>query len=136
MHNYARLNNLIKQIAVGVIEDSKPSRPMYGIVKSESPLTIEIEQRLTLNQNQLILTRNVTDFKTEISFDNPDIKNVITSSSYPSDSTESPKSYQRFKEDVKNEITIYNGLKVGEEVILMRETGGQKFIVVDRVVSL
>lgn len=136
MHDYSRLNNLIKSIALNAVDNSKPVNVVFGIVKSADPLIIEIEQKIPLNKNQLILTRNVTNHKTKISFDNPDIKNVITTSSYPSDSSESSKSYQRFKEKVQNDITVYNGLKKGEEVILIRLEGGQQFIVWDRKVSL
>lgn len=34
----------------------------------------------------------------------------------------------------KKEITIHNGLKVGDEVLLLRMQGGQKYIVIDKVV--
>jgi hypothetical protein len=31
--------------------------------------------------------------------------------------------------------TVYNALKVGEEVVLLRQQGGQKYIVLDKVVT-
>ena len=33
------------------------------------------------------------------------------------------------------EVTIQNSLKVGDQVVLLRQQGGQKFLVLDRVVS-
>jgi hypothetical protein len=33
----------------------------------------------------------------------------------------------------KIQITVHNGLVVGDEVILLRQQGGQKYIVVDRI---
>jgi len=33
----------------------------------------------------------------------------------------------------KNVFQIYNALKAGEKVILIRQQGGQKFIVIDRI---
>jgi hypothetical protein len=33
-------------------------------------------------------------------------------------------------------ITIHNALVVGDEVILLKKKGGQKYIVLDRVVNL
>lgn len=35
----------------------------------------------------------------------------------------------------KKEITIHNGLAVGDEVILLKQKGGQKYLVLDRVVN-
>jgi hypothetical protein len=34
-----------------------------------------------------------------------------------------------------NEMTIHNALKVGDEVILLKKKGGQKYLVLDRVVK-
>ncbi len=33
-------------------------------------------------------------------------------------------------------FTVHNGLKVGEEVVLMKQKGGQKYLVLDRVVNI
>lgn len=136
MYNYSRLNNLIKEISLNAVNSTNPTNVVFGIVISDDPLIIEIENKLQLNKNQLILSRNVTDYKTKISFDNPDIKNVNVTSDYPTDMNKSSPFYQRFTESVKNEITIYNSLEVDEEVILIRMVGGQKFIVWDRRVII
>ena len=49
------------------------------------------------------------------------------------DSNESSKAKIMFKEPVKHEITIYNSLKVGDTVIMMRMQGGQTFVVLDKI---
>lgn len=133
MHNYTRLNNLIKEIALNAVSNSKPINVVFGIVKSEDPLVIEIENKLPLNKNQLILSRNVTDFKTKISFDNPSITHNVNG--YLPGTTHKIDKLQ-FTSNVKNDITIYNGLKKDEEVILIRLEGGQQFIVWDRKVNI
>ena len=33
-------------------------------------------------------------------------------------------------------FTVHNGLKVGDEVVLMKQKGGQKYLVLDRVVNI
>lgn len=133
MHDYSRLNNLIKEIALNAINNSKPTNIVYGIVTSDDPLIIEIESKLPLNKNQLILSRNVTDYKTKISFDNPgithDVNGYLPGTTHNIDKLE-------FTSNIKNDITIYNGLKKNEEVILIRLEGGQQFIVWDRKVSM
>lgn len=133
MHNYSRLNNLIKSSALKAVENTKPTKIVFGIVKSEDPLIIEIEQKIPLNKNQLILSRNVTDYKTKISFDNPDITHNVNG--YLPGTTHKIDKLE-FTSDIKNDITIYNGLKKDEEVILIRLEGGQEFIVWDRKVSI
>ncbi len=122
----------IKRAAMNSYENSKPFNAMIGIVETEKPLSIKLDQKLILNERFLILTNAVRDYKTEITFDNPNIKQVYTT--WDMDETvESPKAKFDFKEKVKHEITIYNALKIGEQVILLRFQGGQKYIVLDRL---
>lgn len=124
----------VKNIAVNAVETSKPTAILYGCVINVNPLEIRVDQKLILTEKFLVLSRNVTDFQTKISFDNPDIKQVYTTWDME-EKIESPKAKIDFKEKIKHDITIYNALKVGENVILMRCQGGQRFIVIDRVVS-
>ena len=62
-----------------------------------------MDQKLTLGKSQLVLAREVTDYTTEITVDGE-----------------------------KKKITIHNGLVVGNEVILLRQQDGQKYIVVHK----
>lgn len=48
------------------MRNAKPTAVMFGQVINSDPLEILVEQRLTLNQDQLILTRNVTDFQVDV----------------------------------------------------------------------
>jgi len=60
------LPNLIesmKKAALDAVETSKPCVVVFGKVTSTSPLKINVEQKLTLTDAQLILTRNVTDLR-------------------------------------------------------------------------
>lgn len=88
------------------IEASKPSDFCFGKVTSVSPLKISIEQKMTLSSAQLVLTRNVTDFDVEFTIN-----------------------------DETKEMTICNSLKIGEKVVLIKQKGGQKYLVLDRVVN-
>ena len=68
----------IKKASVEAVDATKPTALVFGKVTSSSPLKINVEQKMTLTAAQLVLTRNVTDYKTKISFDNPGIKQVFT----------------------------------------------------------
>ena len=98
--------NVIKKASLDAVNASKPCDYCFGKVTSVSPLKISIEQKLTLGSAQLILTRNVTNFQTTMTIN----------------------AEQR-------QVTIHNGLKVGDEVILLKQKGGQKYLVIDRVVK-
>lgn len=126
------LANVIKKLAVDAGEESAPVVLLYGIVESSNPLKINVDQRLPLTEDFLILTNNVKDYKTKISFNNPGIKNIVKN--YSMDNTVGTNYKLAFQDSsVENEVTIYNGLKKGEKVILLRVQGGQQYIVLDRV---
>lgn len=122
----------IKKAAVEAVEASKPTALVFGKVTSSSPLKINIEQKMTLSSAQLVLTRNVTDFKTAISGGN--IQNFFYVGTYPDITTQSVSpSHVHAMGTVQ--VTVHNALKVGDEVVLMRMQGGQKYLVLDRVVK-
>ena len=53
---------LIKKAAIQAVNDSMPPAIMFGTVTNTEPLKINVEQRLTLNENHLILTSSVSNF--------------------------------------------------------------------------
>lgn len=98
------LVELIKKIALDVINESKPMGIFYGTVESISPLKIRIDQKRVFTENFLILCNNVKDYKANITINN-----------------------------IRQECTIHNSLKQNEKVILVRLQGGQKYLVLDRM---
>lgn len=126
------LIEIIKQAAVEAVKASNPCAIMFGKVISTSPLKINVEQRLTLDESHLILTSNVRDYKTKISFDNPGIKNIVKN--YSMDDIPGTDYKLSYQQPIQNDITVYNGLKMNESVMLLQIQGGQKYIVLDRVV--
>lgn len=99
------LIQIIKKAAVDAVEASNPAKLMYGTVTAVSPLAIKIDQRFTVTEAFLILTKNVRDYKVKMSVNG----------------------------GAEQEYTVKNALKVGDKVILLREQGGQKYIVMDKV---
>lgn len=98
--------NAIKVAALNAQEASQPCDFTFGKVKSVSPLQIHVEQKMVLSSAQLVVTRNVTDHPVEVEVDG----------------------------EVKK-MTIRNGLKVGDSVVLFKKKGGQRYLILDRVVS-
>ncbi len=119
----SNLVQLIQQIAVKAVETKKPCDYIVGTVVSEKPLKIKVSQALILEEEFLHLTRNVTDFETEFTLDRIGIFHVVHIDP-PTDTWAD-----------KQKVTIHNALKIGEKVLLVRKSGGQDFIVIDRVVT-
>lgn len=119
MHNSTDFLNAVKKAAIDAVEASKPMDFCFGKVVSISPLKVAVEQKLTLGSSQLLLTKNVRDYKVNITV-NFDTEEAVDHSHKVS--------------GVKS-ITIHNGLKIDDEVILLRKKGGQKYLIIDKVVN-
>lgn len=136
MPDASELTKAIKRAAMGASTASKPVEVCFGKVTSASPLQILVDQKMTLGAAQLVLARNVTEFTIEMTVDHyteketehtHDIKDTYTGggSSMPTEHLHAYRGRKKF--------TVHNGLVVGDEVILLRQQGGQKYIVVDRI---
>ena len=115
-----KLVKTIKKAAVEAMESTKPVNLCFGIVESVSPLKINVEQKMDLGQAQLILSGNVTEHKITIEID--------------MDTMDASDGHVHHISG-RQEVTVRNGLAVGEKVILARQQGGQKYFVLDRVVA-
>lgn len=113
------LVRLIKRIVKETIENDKPTRVMYGKVTSTNPLKVTVEQRLPLGNKQLVLSDHLSRKTTNVSV--PD---------WYRDSNGDITVGQR-----EVQVVIDNRLKVNDKVMLLREQGGQKFVILDKVVS-
>lgn len=137
---------LMKKAAHDENEASEPADFCYGKVTSENPLKIFVEQKMELGKAQLVLTRNVTDFETEVTVKWKTEKSLsnhshnVTGSDSVGDSinlTSSSVNLSHIHAIIgKKKILVHNKLKIGDEVILLKKKGGQKYLVLDRVVSL
>lgn len=126
MPDASELLKTIKKAALDAIKAEKPSDVLFGKVVSVSPLQINVEQQFILGEKQLVLSRNVTDFTTQVS--------VNWATGYRSGGS-GDASFASHNHGLsgKFNITVHNGLAVGDEVILIRKFGGQKFMVMDRI---
>lgn len=130
MYDCKDLNRAIKKTAINAVHSTKPTEISFGKVTSVSPLQINVEQRMTLGEAQLVLTRNVTNFKTSITGGN--IQNYFYVGTEPNVTTQ-PVSPSHVHAMGQIQVTVHNALVVGDEVLLMRMQGGQKYIVWDRI---
>ena len=149
MPDAAEFLKLIKKSALEAVDASKPARFFFGQVTGTEPLQIDIEQKMKLEGSQLILSRNVTDFETEITVDilteqarsthshaisldmdeagEPLHMHGILASMEPGELSHAHEIRGRIK------VTVHNGLASGDKVILLQNKGGQQYLVVDRI---
>lgn len=141
--------NVIKRAALEAVNASQPSDFYFGKVTSIEPLKIAVEQKMTLGAAQLILTRNVTDYKIKVSMEweteavedhNHYYSGNCSDGGSCSGTTDSDGSHKhkivgKKEEKTEKELTIHNALKVDDIVILLKKKGGQKYLVLDRVVE-
>lgn len=100
------LLQVIRRIAAQTVAAGKPCDYVTGTVKKEKPLAIEISKTLTIYEEFIDLSRNVTDYETEMTI-----------------------------QGSRQNIIIHNSLKKGERVIMIQKPKGQRYLLLDRVVS-
>ena len=111
------LNEIIVQIAHNTYNALKPTDVIFGTVISKTPLRISIEQKLILSKNQLLLSSLVSDFDVNMSVNH---------------TTENASEHSHEYKGTKV-FNVKLGLQTGEQVVLIRQNGGQKYLVLDRV---
>lgn len=119
-NGYPSIGSSIRKLADNVIKSSSPCDIMFGTVESVNPLSVRLSQKFILSEEFLVLTNAVRDHSVDI--------NV----SWKSDPFTCEVNHRHCIKGRKK-ITIYNGLTVGEQVILLRVQGGQNYVIIDRV---
>lgn len=141
--------DVVKRAALEAVEASKPVNVLFGTVVSVSPLKIDVEQKMTLGEKQLILTRNVTDYDVSMTIDHQTESALTTHTHSYSGNVDSggpgPHAHSYTGETDPTDLShvhkykgtkvfrIHNALKIGERVVLIRVQGGKKFLVIDRL---
>ena len=120
MLDYNDLLVAVRQACVSMIQTMQLSTFEYGTVIRTEPLQIQCDQKKILTETQLVLTRNVTDYESELSVN------------WDTETT----SEHSHEIEGKKKVTIHNALRNGDKVVLMKQHGGQKYLVIDRVVKI
>ena len=124
----AKLEQALKKMINNAVEYNKPSEIYAGKVESTSPLTIRLDVNIpALEEDELILTHLVKDYEADITVGHSTEETEVVEGAV----TDIKKHKHEYKG--RKKITIHNGLKIGEGVLLIRQQGGQKFIVLDRI---
>lgn len=149
MPDYNTLLNVMKEAGAKASDANNPVNVCFGKVMSASPLKILVEQKITLSSAQLVLTKNVTDHEVSVTVDwstgnalgththgvTGNTKNGGEDSHNHSVSLTTGDADLKHSHEIdgNKKMTIHNALQTGDEVLLLRVQGGQKYIVIDKV---
>lgn len=146
----------IKGLFQGLVPD--PGGVVQGIVKGVSPLSIQVmnDEKLTLNENSLVIPRHLTDYTTTVDISGGTVSGSTASDgshthSYSGTSTKggdpehnhgisgetggANHSHSLSSLSIRGaKMTVHNALKVGETVHLLSFDSGKQYYVLDRVV--
>lgn len=120
-----KLAELIKQGAIGAQSASAPVEVLFGKVTKTKPLEITTESKLKLPQEFLVLCREVTDYEVDMTV------NHVTESSSGGSGYGAFDSHRHGYVGRKT-FLVHKALQVDEEVVMIRQQGGQEYIVIDR----
>lgn len=131
-------HDAIKHIAVTAVETTiKVPGLVFGTVVSASPLKIQVEQKLIYDEQFLALTDAVRDYYVDATVDHQTEAETehthAIHDTYSGGGSSDPTSHLHEYKGTKR-FLIHNGLKVGEKVVMLRDKGGQRFLVLNRVV--
>ncbi|AFQ45152.1 DUF2577 domain-containing protein [Desulfosporosinus meridiei] len=117
----ASLLDVIKTAGMDAVGASNPVTVMSGEVMTVNPLSVMVDQRFTLTADFLMVPESMTSFELDLEHTHQ----------YTDDG-----SSRNSAKALTTKIVIRGGLKAGDMVLLLRVQGGQKFVILDKVVTL
>ena len=141
---------VIQDIIRQSIDFNKFSDITYGEVVGVDPLKIKLNEILTLEEENIILTNAVKDHEIDITVQwETEDKNIqgVDTHTHPfidtgalgitknAETLPSTNINSTHKHDIKGKkkIIVHNKLKSGEKVLMIKTYGGQKYVVIDRI---
>lgn len=121
------LLGLIKQAAVEAVNAGSPMGLLFGKVTSIAPLTVQVNQKLILTEEFLVLTYAVKDHYRDMTVNHM----TENASGGGGDAAYAAHNHHYVG---RKQFLIHNDLQVGEHVALLKAQGGQQYLVLDRVV--
>lgn len=122
----AELVQLLKELSKTTNDAGEPFEHRKGTVESVNPISVRVDQKLILEEDDLILTHLVRDYDVDIS-----VSHETEDFELVEGALTDIKSHKHEYKGRKR-ITIHNGLKAGEDVVLLKVQGGQTYILLDR----
>lgn len=124
-NDFHRIVGAIKDIVVNTIRSLSLSDIEIGEVVSADPLIIQTESKIPLDASSIVLTKNTSLHSIDMSVDH-----LTENRAGGGGMAEYASHNHEYKE--RKTYLVHNELLVGEKVILLRESGGQRYIAIDK----
>lgn len=127
MRSMEDITKMFQRVAMETNESSVPTNITIGTVESIAPLQVRLDQKLILNDSQLLLTKNVLDYEVEMTVDH------VTESVLPNNPDLVDAHNHEYKG--RKKFLVHNALQVGDDVVMIKNKGGQLYVIIDKVVK-
>lgn len=121
-----KLYEAIQQAIAQGVGAMKISDYILGTVETENPVSVRVSQRDLITEKYLIFTDATRDYDVDI-----EVNHTTENRSGGSGDAEFASHNHDYKG--RKKIRVYNGLHVGEVVILIRQQGAQQYCVLSRI---
>ena len=111
------LIDIMKRASLDAEENSKPADLRVGTVMSTKPLKIQVTNQFVIPESMLIVPEHLTDHEVQVTINW---------------TTENAESHTHPVKGKKT-MVIHGALKSGDKVALLRNRGGQSYLILDRV---
>lgn len=125
-NDYNKILNLFKEIATNTIDSAVPVSILIGSVTQVNPLVISLGANLPIPEDRIVLTKNTCEWTMEMSVDH-----ITENRSGGGGYAEFASHNHEYKG--RKKYLVHNQLQVGDKVLLIQETGGQRYIALDRL---
>ena len=107
-------------------EAGQPTDLRVGTVTSVKPLKIQVSSQFTIPSSLLVVPEHLTDYEVEVEIDWT-TKDKSGGTGYDS--------FSSHNHDIvgKKKMKVYNALKKGDKVAMLRKQGGQSYFILDRI---
>ena len=123
-NDYNKILNLFKEIATNTIDSAVPVSILIGSVTQVNPLVISLGANLPIPEERIVLTKNTCEWTMEMSVDH-----ITENRSGGGGYAEFASHNHEYKG--RKKYLVHNQLQVGDKVLLIEETGGQRYIALD-----
>lgn len=121
MYDANDLVRAMQQMSVGASQASYPADVMSGTILSVKPLKVQVEQRFEVSGDMVIVPERLTDHEIKVTVEKSNTKEAGE-----------PQHQHEYGGELV--IKVHGALKKGDRVQMIRQQGGQKFLIIDKVV--
>ncbi|AFL99765.1 Protein of unknown function (DUF2577) [Desulfitobacterium dehalogenans ATCC 51507] len=114
------LLDLIKAAGTDAVNASNPVNILFGEILTVNPLSVKVDQRFTLPEDFLIVPEGVTNYEVDLQHTHQYTDNGSASNT---------------SEALTSKIVIRSGLAPGDRVLMLKVQGGQRYVILDKVVT-